>query len=65
MALQEIYFLKSHQKSILALSYFRKGLPPNYRHRCSVSQPSSEWIGVVPLRHEHQESKLEKVRTES
>ena len=40
----------------LALSYFLKGLPPKYFRRLCVSQPSSRWIGVVPHRHEHQDS---------
>ena len=40
----------------LASTYFLRGLPPKYRRRCSVSQPSSRWIGVVPLRHGHQDS---------
>ena len=43
------------RKIYLALSYFRGGPPPNYLRRCSVSPPSSRWIGVVPLRHEHQD----------
>ena len=40
----------------LASSYFLRGLPPKYRHRCCVSQPSSRWIGVVPHRYGHQDS---------
>ena len=40
----------------LALSYFLRGLPPKYRRRLCVSQPSSGWIGVVPHRDEHQEN---------
>ena len=43
------------QKFYLASSYFCRGLPPNYRRRCCVSQPSSRWIGVVPQRHGHQD----------
>ena len=39
----------------LASSYFLRGLPPKYRHRCCVSQPSSRWIGVVPQRYGHQD----------
>ena len=39
----------------LASSYFRRGLPPNYRRRCCVSRPSSRWIGVGPQRHGHQD----------
>ena len=39
----------------LALSYFLRGLPPKYRRRCCVSQPSSRWIEVGPHRHEHQD----------
>ena len=40
---------------ILALSYFCRKLPSNYRRRYCVSQPSSRWIGVGPQCHEHQE----------
>ena len=43
------------QKFYLASSYFCRGLPPNYRRRCCVSQPSSRWIGVGPQRHGHQD----------
>ena len=55
----KIYFLK--KKSFikmfnLALSYFLRGLPPKYRRRWCVSQPSSGWIGVGPHRDEHQEN---------
>jgi hypothetical protein len=42
----------------LAVSYFHRGLPPNYRRRCSVSLLSSGWIRVVPLRHYHQANLL-------
>ncbi len=42
----------------LASTYFLRGLPPKYRRRCIVSQPSSRWIGVVPMRHGHQDRKL-------
>ncbi|NDC34038.1 MAG: DUF3304 domain-containing protein, partial [Synechococcaceae bacterium WB9_2_112] len=43
---------KTHQQTLkievkkfyLASSYFLRGLPPKYRRRCSVSQPSSRWI---------------------
>ncbi len=45
----------------LASTYFLRGLPPKYRRRCSVSQPSSRWIGVVPLRHGHQDRRLLRV----
>lgn len=43
------------EKFYLASSYFRRGLPPNYRRRCCVSRPSSRWIGVGPQRHGHQD----------
>ena len=43
------------QMFYLASSYFCRGLPPNYRRRCCVSQPSSRWIGVGPQRHGHQD----------
>jgi hypothetical protein len=39
----------------LASTCSLRGLPPQYHRRCSVSQPSSRWIGVGPLRHGHQE----------
>ena len=39
----------------LASSYFLRGLPPKYRRRWCVSQPSSGWIGVGPHRHGHQD----------
>ena len=42
----------------LASSYFRRGLPPNYRRRCCVSRPSSRWIGVGPQRHGHQDRNI-------
>ena len=51
-----LYKSKPFKIFYLALSYFLKGLPPKYFRRLCVSQPSSRWIGVVPHRHEHQDS---------
>ena len=44
----------------LASSYFLRGLPPKYRRRCCVSQPSSRWIGVGPQRYGHQDRNIPK-----
>ena len=52
-------------KFYLASSYFLRGLPPKYRCRCCVSQPSSRWIGVGPQRHGHQDSLCPQVNPEN
>jgi len=46
------------QNRVLALTYFLKQLPVQYRPRCSVSLSCSEWKGMVPLRTKDQSSAL-------
>ena len=41
-----------------ASCYFTRQLPAKYLRHSRVSLPSSGWIGVVPLRHRHQEKPL-------
>ncbi len=44
------------RKSPLAVTYFPKEFPPQYRQRWSVSLPCSGWERVVPLRSNHQKA---------
>ena len=37
----------------LALNYLSRGPPLKYCRSCNVSQPSSGWVGVVPLQREY------------
>jgi hypothetical protein len=46
---------------VLAPCYLPKGRLLKYYRRCNVSQPSSGWIGVVPVRHKHQDLKSSKL----